>query len=62
MEPHNQHLERMTQNLRRDMLLDQQARRRPGKLARWMERNPALWTTAALALAVVIWLIGTVLK
>ena len=58
MEPHNQHLERMTQNLRRDMLLDQQSQRRPGKLARWMERNPAVWTTAALALAVVVWLIG----
>lgn len=58
MESPNQHLERMTQNLRRDMLLDQQARRNPGKLARWMERNPAVWTTAALILAVVIWLAG----
>lgn len=55
---HNQHLERMTQNLRRDMLRDQQEQIRPGRLARWMERNPAIWTTGALILAVVLWMAG----
>lgn len=58
MEQHNQHLERMTQNLRRDMLLDQLNEKRPSRLARWMERNESLWIPMALVIAILVYLAG----